>query len=170
MRLRRRHQSVWPMHDGHWFIVTMFKIQGHRQVIANLSTLENRVRKKILRKVVRKAQKPMIADARQRCPKKTGQLRKSLGTIVKTYGSNVIAVGGPRGGFRIEIDGQAVDPVHYAHLVEMGHRGGGFSKVAVPPHPFLGPAFEANKEKAQRMAMEEIAIEIEKEAARKANS
>ena len=147
----------------------MFKVQGHRQIIANLSTLENRVRKKILRKVVRKAQKPMIADARQRCPKKTGQLRKSLGTIVKTYGPNVIAVGGPRGGFRIEIDGKPIDPVHYAHLVEGGHRASGFSSVTVPPHPFLGPAFEANKDKSQRMAMEEISNEIEKEAARKAN-
>lgn len=160
-------------------------IKGDKAVIRNLQTLAVRTQKKILRKVVRKAQKPMIADARRRVQKRSGQLRKSLGTVIRTYGMNVLAVGGPRGGFRAEFEGKPVDPIFYSHLVESGHvlktlavrdPAGGtlfITRLRAPGRvrafQFLKPAFDAVAPTAKAQAMEEIAREIEKEAERQAN-
>jgi HK97 gp10 family phage protein len=136
-------------------------ITGDKAVIKNLSTLANRTQRKILRKVVRRVQKPMITSARQIVHRRSGQLAKSLGTVVRTYkGTSVIAVLGPRAGFRAVWEGKEIDPIRYAHLVEQGHRG-------VSAYPFLRPAFDSNKESAKQQAIAEIAKEIEKEAEKK---
>lgn len=162
-------------------------IIGDKQVIKNLHSLAERTQRKILRKVVRRVQKPMIATARKNVRRRSGQLAKSLGTIVKVYRkTSVIAVLGPRSGFSTVIDGKNVDPVYYAHLVELGHKlktlaitdgVGGVLFITrlkasgfVPAYPFLGPAFEAHKNSARSEAISEIAKEIEKEAEREANT
>lgn len=162
-------------------------IIGDKAVIRNLHSLAERTQRKILKKVVRRVQKPMIAEARRRVRRRSGQLAKSLGTVIRTYKqTNVIAVAGPRGGFRTTWNGRPIDPVFYAHLVEGGHRIARGGKLAskkgrrtkgkqgehtgdVPAYPFLGPAFEANKDTAKTAAIREIAKEIEKEAEREAN-
>lgn len=131
------------------------RVLGVREVARNLSTLAGRTQKKILRKVVRKVQKPMIGTARQLVNRRSGQLAKSLGTVVKTYKRSVWAILGPRHGFRAVWDGQPIDPTKYAHLHEK-------------QYPFLRPAFKQNEQMAKTSAISEIAAEIEKEAERKA--
>lgn len=160
-------------------------IIGDKAVIKNLNSLAERVQRKILRKVLRRVGKPMVAEARKRVRRRSGTLAKSLGTVIRTYKkTSVVAIMGPRGGFRATWDGKEIDPVNYAHLIEKGHTlktlgitdgaGGVLFVVGLrnPGHvqafPFLGPAFEAHKGSARSSAIAEIAKEIEKEAERKA--
>lgn len=131
-------------------------VRGVREVARNLSTLAGRTQKKILRKVVRKVQKPMVGTARQTVRRRSGQLAKSLGTVVRTYKLSVWAVLGARHGFRAEWEGKPIDPTKYAHLLERRY-------------PFLRPAFKQNEETAKTSAVTEIAREIEREAERQAN-
>ena len=143
-------------------------VTGQKQVMKNLSTLAERTQRKILGKVVRRVQKPMVGTARKNLQphRRTGQLRKSLGTVIRRYKRtmSVWAVLGPRGGFRVE-DHElygTIDPVNYAHLLELGTRN-------APAYPFLQPAFQLHQAQAKSSAIAEIAAEIEKEAAKQAN-
>lgn len=158
---------------------------GDKEVIANLHSLPSRVQRKILRKVLRRVVKPMVKSARSHVRRRTGQLAKSLGVVIRTYRqTSMLSVLGPRGGFGIEVDGEPVDPVYYAHLVEQGHKivtprtvfkpkAGNASKPSragqnVQAFSFLKPAFDANEGSAKTVAISEIAKEIEKEAEKKA--
>ncbi len=65
--------------------------------------------------------KVVSKDAKSRTKRRSGQLRKSIGRIVKTYRQLVtVGVVGPRRGFKVSIGGVPVDPAKYAHLVEGG--------------------------------------------------
>jgi HK97 gp10 family phage protein len=95
------------------------------------------VRKQILSEAMRKAAHIVWVAARQNIRhERSGQLKKSLGSVVRAYASSgvVVAVVGPRSRvgarkqpFRIGIPtpggGQlAINPVFYAHLVEFGRK------------------------------------------------
>src|SRR5262245_35981196 len=132
--------------------MAVIRVTGDKEIIKNLSTLGDRTQRKILRKVVRRVAKPMIPAARRKVHRRSGQLAKRLGTVVRTYkGTKIVAVLGPRAGFRATWEGKEIDPFFYSHLVELGHRPN------VPAYPFLRPAFEENKESAKDQAMVEIA-------------
>lgn len=163
----------------------MASVIGDKEVIANLHSLPTVIQRKVLRKVLRRVTKPITKAARANVPRRTGQLAKSLGVVIRTYRkTSLLAVVGPRSGFRIEVDGEPVDPVYYAHLVEHGHRivvprtafkpkSGESQKPSregemVPGAPFLKPAYDANESTAKSVAIAEIAKEIEKEAEKKA--
>lgn len=99
-------------------------VTGDKEIIRNLSTLAARTQCKILGKVIRRVQKPMTKSARKNLAphRRTNQLSKSLGVIIRKYkGISVWGVLGPRGWFRAEYNGKPVDPVNYAQLVENGH-------------------------------------------------
>ena len=122
--------------------------------------LPERTQRKVLRPAVRAAAKPVVKAARQKVPKKTGALRKSLGTKVKTYtgSQSVVAIVGPRTGFRtVDDNGRANDPARYGHLVELGTKNNA-------PQPFLRNGFESAKGQSLEMFNARAARGIETEA------
>lgn len=103
-----------------------FKISGKidaSDVVARLRDLEKKTRTKLTRKAATAAGKILYKSMRANLTaKRTGTLRKSLGQKVKLYKNGVaVAIAGPRKGFKTTDDfGRPVDPVNYAHLVELG--------------------------------------------------
>lgn len=132
-------------------------LTGLKEILAKLDGLAKpgKVRM-IYRKVLNAITKPVLKTAKSLVPERTGQLRKSLGRKVRTYPGSGVTVGvvGPRFGFKIEINGKSINPVHYAHLQENGTK-------FHAPQPFLRPAWDAHKAAmpatAARIVEEEIA-------------
>jgi hypothetical protein len=123
---------------------------GMGNVLAQLRGIDERVRKKALRKVVSAASARLNSDAKARVPTRkprgipsnwsyTGkQLKRAMGRKVKSYGGTAVGIVGARKGYRIQVgvltrDGPAgskrqgkkgdpvfVDPVKYLHLVLLG--------------------------------------------------
>lgn len=122
------------------------------------------------RRGVTKAAREVRKDARQRTPVRTGLLKRSLDVKVKTYPSGVVVgVVGPATGFKTDkatgkkvrtklgekIKETGINPVKYAHLVELGTKR---SKA----RPFLRPALDANREKATAILAAEYMAELTK--------
>lgn len=120
----------------------MMKVQGVDNLEKALQKLPRKIRMRYLRKALRAGGRPIVREARLRVPKRTRNLYRSIGTVVKKERGELRAyVGTRRGGKRY--DGW------YGHLVEFGHGG----PKAARPHPFLRPAFEAKgKEAVDAMA------------------
>lgn len=162
------------------------KLSGLDDAMKALSGLNQSVRNKILRKALDKASQPILKAAKERAPRETGLLRKSMGRRVIAYRSTgtVVVVIGPRSkpSFRKEVKIKKVfrqirgatrmirnprseamtmvrNPVKYAHLVELGTKNR-------PAKPFLRPAFQAMRSQATVTAARLIMDGIEKEAAR----
>lgn len=93
-----------------------------QRLTAALAAIEPKVARKATRAGINEITTVVLKDAKARVPKRSGQLRKSLGRKVKGYrrGEIVSGIVGPRRGFRVVIGGVAVNPVNYAHLVEFG--------------------------------------------------
>lgn len=123
-------------------------ISGVADLSAFLSDLKPSTQAKIIAKTMEVASKPIIQLAREKAPKKTGALAKSLGSITRIYPSKgqIVSYIGARRGYYTEAfsvktrkrtavslkPGQRstrrVTPANYSHLVEYGHRsvnGGG---------------------------------------------
>jgi HK97 gp10 family phage protein len=118
------------------------RITGVAELISKLRTLDDKVRRKALRSGIAKAGRIIAKDAKDRVQRRSGQLARSIGSKVKVYrnGGAVVAIVGPRKGFKIIVDGKPVDPVRYAHLVEAGT-----SHSAA--FPFLRPAVDENQQR-----------------------
>ena len=85
--------------DKQWDPKVSITVFGEAELIRALNKLEDKVRKKITRKVLYKASTPILQAARKnlRGHTVTGNLRKSLGRRSKTYPSGVsVVVIGPR--------------------------------------------------------------------------
>lgn len=133
------------------------RVEGLEEVLKALDAVDKKIRRKAIRQAVGAAGKIVLAAAKQKVPKNSGLLRKSLGRKVKVYrGSGVaVAIVGPRAGFRQQVsrDGRRPvlsDPAKYAHLVEGGVGAHGYktragSHPGAAAHPFLRPALEDNK-------------------------
>lgn len=89
-----------------------------------LAALDKKAVRRALKAGINEITKVVAKDAKSRVPKRTGQLKKSIGrkVTVKKDGSKVIGFVGPRSGFRVVINGVPVNPIKYAHLVEFGRR------------------------------------------------
>lgn len=135
------------------------KIEGLDALVASLKSLDRKIVKKTVRKMVTKGGQILARAAKQAAPKETGLLRKSIGSKVKVYPSGVtVAIVGPRTGFRQQVTRkrgrwvpkvETANPTKYAHLVELG-------TARASAKPFLRPAF-AGKAEAIREAMRQIA-------------
>lgn len=136
------------------------ELVGDIQLMHKFKTLPQKIQNKHGRRAISKAARLLVKAAKTKCPKKTGQLRKSLGFKPKTYKTGVYAIVGPRSGFATNVDGKKHDPKKIAHLVEGGHGG----PHAAPAHPFLRPAMDQTS--ASNMAL--IADEIRKGLAEEA--
>ena len=145
------------------------KLEGLEEAFRNLAEFPRNLQGPMLRAAVRAASTPMLQRARMLCPVgDTGLLRKSLGRRFKTYRKNgVVAVYmGPRRGFKTIINGRAVNPTNYAHLVEygtsqhfLGKKGSketGLLHPGARARPFLRPAFDQTKGIAVEMFVQKI--------------
>lgn len=156
------------------------RLDGIAEARRNLQHLGEQMRKRILRKAVRAAAKLIEKAAKSHADasKDTGLLKKSIGTVVRVYrgGDKVIAVIGPRVGFRRVIDGRVMDPTKYAHLVENGVKPHALGKGSslrkktqagqghpgFAAKPFLRPAIDGNKAAANAAIARVVAEELKK--------
>lgn len=132
------------------------RLDGLQEVLANLDGVAKKVRKKAVRTGVAKAGRLLARAAKANSPQGgTGQLKRSIGSKVKTYPSGVVvAIVGPRKGFAVvDAKGKKHDPANIAHLVEFGHAG----PHPAPAHPFLRPAFDTSKGACLQAIADEIA-------------
>lgn len=145
-------------------------LDGDKAMVRHLLSLPRKVQRRVLRPAVTKGSRVISSAAKKQIPTRTqsrkagtirtGQLRKSIGQKVKTYGNTVVGVIGPRSGFAIEADGRIHDPVKIAHLVEYGHGG----PASAPAHPFMRPAFQQSKWAAGIKLQQEVRLRLQKEA------
>lgn len=152
------------------------EITGLKECVATLAHLKAGVRTRVVRRAVTICARILAKAAKQRAPKESGLLRKSIASKVKTYpGGGVVAIIGPRSDAKFK---QRVtrkrgkwfpaevysNPVKYAHLVELGHGG----PAAAPARPFLAPALAASQGAVQSAFARAVREGLEKEAAKAA--
>jgi HK97 gp10 family phage protein len=137
------------------------RLDGLAGTLQALASKQKRVRQALQRKAMRRANAPVLKAAKGLLAdnKRTGQLRKSLGSKVKAYKSGVvIGIIGPRRGFKITVTNAAgesvnVDPMYYAHLVEYGHGG----PHPAPAHPFMRPAIDTTRQQVVAIIKQTVA-------------
>lgn len=142
-----------------------------KALVDRIQGLDKRAGRAAVKKGLNETTKLVLWDARAAVPKRTGMLRKSLGrkVIVQRGGTKLLGIVKPRSGEKYGrvINGKKISPIRYAHLVEFGRaavrvktktvliagpgKGAGpyvvFGKSvrAVPPRPFMRPAWEKNE-------------------------
>ncbi len=135
--------------------IIQFNLSGDRELLVSLRRLDQAVEAKVTRKAVEEAVKPIVEAARQNLIRNgtrvTGALAKSMGIRKRSYrgGEIIVAVFGPRRGFKTTFRGKKHDPANIGHLVEYGHAPGGWhAKQAnartVAAKPFMRPAIDAH--------------------------
>lgn len=107
-------------------------IEGADELIAALRRVAPALQKRYLKKAQNENGKQLLRLVKGRTPKRSGQLKRSLGRKVKVYRESgvVVALVGARQGFRIQggirtrgrKKGQPhfINPTKYLHLVELG--------------------------------------------------
>ncbi len=136
------------------------RLEGDAELVRKLNALPVKLQKKHSRTALSKAARRLVRAAKTRIPKRTGALKKSLGVKLKTYKSTVLAVIGPRSGFKTEVDGKTHDPKRIAHLIEFGHGG----PHAAEAHPFLRPAFDSTLKSNITLIADELRRALSQEA------
>lgn len=161
-------------------MASQIEIEGFDGLIAALRRLDFAVEKKLLKSAVERGAGPVLARAKMLCPVDTGKLRESLRLDVKAIrGQGVEAV--------VVCGGAAfTGPTFYGMMVEYGHvlgprvkgrfKGTNDERLAaaaasgrkiVPPHPFIRPAFDENKESAAAIAIKVIGDGLAREWGKK---
>ena len=112
---------------------------GQQQLFGKLDGLKASLQRKILRKAVTAAAKPVRDQAKQNVPVQTGLYKKAIGTKIKTYPSGrVVALIGARTAFKRAVTvvtprgtyKQIRNPAYYAHLIEFDVRAHALGKGA----------------------------------------
>jgi HK97 gp10 family phage protein len=130
-------------------------VTGLKDLFDELKALPKKIQTKTLKDALNAAGRRVMWSAKNKVPVRTDQLRKSLGRRVKVYRNSgkVIAVVGPRHGFRatVDVNGRptVVNPQKYSHLVELGA-----SHSAAKP--FLRPALEENVQATKDLVAEAV--------------
>jgi HK97 gp10 family phage protein len=125
------------------------KITGAKDIERLLYKLPAQMQNRAESTILRQGAKPILKAAKSKAPKgPTGLLKKSMGVTVKKVKGVRSARVGPRNGFiqtkmvkrrkTGEIESQDINPVFYAHLVELGSS----RQVA---KPFIRPAIDSSK-------------------------
>lgn len=140
-------------------------IEGGEELAAKLTALGEKLYKRLIRKSLRKQLKPVLANAKANVKDDTGQLRKSL-KIVSRVDARKGTITAWVGTASKDYQGQEF----YGMMVEYGHLLGsrklGNARRPIPPHPFLKPAFEDNKENIEQSLGQDIREAIDKEASK----
>lgn len=96
------------------------RLQGDKKLLRALERLPSRIERKVVRQAVSAGLTPLNKAVKREAPRETGQLKRSIGKVVRTFKNDGVVWGavGVRSGFRVVIDGKPRDPRKYAHLVE----------------------------------------------------
>lgn len=154
---------------------------GDKELIAKLNALGGKVYRKVIKQASRKAFAPVVKTAKEKAPKESGLLKKSIGVKQKSYprAGRIATIVGARTGFAQEVSVDTPfgpktvrrDPVKYSHLVEFGTAphsvGSGDSEYQHPgatAKPFMRPAFDANENRAIQIMRTELAAGVVREA------
>jgi hypothetical protein len=140
------------------------KITGFRGIGKAIESLEKKAGKKVIRKGVTKGSQVYTKALKERAPKQTGLLKKSLGQRIKSYkgGRTVVGLSGPRSGFKKEVEvkirnkkgtriiarkKEVRDPRKYAHITEA-------------KRPWMKPTFVARQREVEQAAMDAMRAEL----------
>ncbi len=122
-----------------------FKIEGLDALDKAVRKLPQNIQKRVLKGALRAGGRVIAKEAKQRAPKKTGTLRKSISVQVgKTRQGGAIAF--------VTTKPEAF----YSHMIEFGT-----SKI--PAKPFLRPAFDATQQETIKAIGDALAKGIIKE-------
>lgn len=136
-----------------------FKVAGLSDMKAALEEFPKGTAKGIVRRVLRKAGKPIADQAEQLAPRDTGTTAKSI-TITSKLSKRQGSLHRKNDQADVEMFiGPGTMP--QAHLREFGGDGH-------PPKPFMRPAWDSNKDRALETIKTEMWVEIQKSAARAA--
>lgn len=124
-------------------------LAGFSQLQGKLKTLPKTVARKLLRQAVTAGQKPVIAAAKATAPKRTGALKRSIGSKVSVSAGkqSAAAIIGARRKAEPK-KGRTVKPSRYLHLAEKRR-------------PFLNAALARNKSEAGRIVADKLAAGID---------
>jgi HK97 gp10 family phage protein len=160
-----------------------------QQLRANLEAMKDSVARKLSAEAVEIAAAPILADATQRAPSRTGVLKRSMGMKLTKRRGFASAIIGPRSRYYEDVtfhhrDGSSVTrkvkPSKYAHLVELGSKShkipapkhgllkvfgvtiaGGVDHPGTQAQPFLRPAFDANVQRFFKVYGRELYTRLE---------
>lgn len=136
------------------------KIRGVRELTSALNQLPRATQKNTVRRVLKKAGESIEKSAESRAPVDRGILKRSIAVSTKLSKRqarlNRQTAAKKKGSVQVFV-GPGAYP--YAHMQEFG-------TDAVPKQPFLGPAFNLNKNRVLAEILKEMKIQIEKAAAR----
>lgn len=131
----------------------MSGFKGQKELLKALEQFPTNVQRNVLTGAIRAGAKPLVASVKANVPKKTGNLKKSIGIIKrkskdksKVRFSVTARKGGKNDGF-------------YAHLLEFGT-----SKMAAIP--MFRPAYESQGRESIEAAKDYLAKRIDKEIAK----
>jgi len=136
------------------------ELTGDKALMRKLETLASTTQRAAVRPAANYAWTPVNKAAKRKAPVDTGALKKSIGKKAKTYGgSGVVWVGvGARVGeeyVKTDDRGYKRKPWKYLHIVEWG-------SADQQAQPFLRPAFDENKDEAERRLIDKTWDYIEK--------
>lgn len=143
-------------------------IEGADQLRKNLRSLDDKLRRKLIRDALRKGAQPIYEEARRLVPVRTGALQASINIKASTTAKRVR--------FRVQTgaEGFFKGKTYYGGFVEFGHKIGsrklGDKRKEVPPHPFMGDAFDERGDEARRITLDELKASAEREANRIASA
>jgi HK97 gp10 family phage protein len=140
-------------------LAPIFKVNGQKAISRALKELGPTIGKKPIRKGARAGAKVMAVEVTNRAPVgKTKQLRKQVKVRTLKVKRGNILIGATTGGKSLnEGDG------FYGQFAEYGRRPGGWHKGSLKPRPFIVPAFESVKVRANQVAVDVITTETNKE-------
>lgn len=121
------------------------RITGHKEIDKKLRKLPEKVTKKILRRAMTKALKPVRDTARGYCPVDTGKLRDSI----KIRAGNRSRLAIKRQVTTSGSDNMFSGETYYGGMVEYGTQN-------MQAKPFMRPAYDAEKDNAKKLAIDEI--------------
>lgn len=161
------------------------RVDGLKELEDALGELSKATGKNVLRRALLAAARPIEAQAKELAPVKFGYLKRSIGTSKVSFssgnaGKRAFAEAMARGASRSEAGaaareanvGAAENVTSALVLVGPGRRRQAgmqeFGTVKNRPHPYLRPAWDANRISAVEIIATELKVEIDKAAARAA--
>jgi len=126
-------------------------IIGDQALQAKLATMEERFQKKLLRKGLRAAAKPVLASAKRLIPKDERKAEKSLKINARKrsrrykHSVGVKVWTNPKWLKKIIDESGGMFNPHWIEFGAPGHKSWGKAIVSLPPQPFMRPALDQNK-------------------------
>lgn len=141
-------------------LVPTFKVSGQKAIKRSFRKLGPKVGKKPVRKGARAGAKVLAKEVKRRVPVgKTKRLKKQVRVRTLKAKRGNILIGATTGGKAALNTGDGF----YGQFSEYGRRAGGWHRSKLRANPFIVPAFKAKKKKANRVAVNVIVSETNKE-------